>query len=137
MSGGVPAATASRWYFLGSSKNNRESERIKLSGPVKYVSAVSPMPAAFQRLSAVMIRLTFEIGNGSASTPSVLPAELIGDTSHAMGAPSAGWKGWKSVIHTKSKESAAIAFSKGTRRLDSRYGPVKILVPSTGPLFTL
>jgi hypothetical protein len=78
------------------------------------------MPAALQCWSAVMMRLTFEIGSGSASTPSVLPGEPIGDTSHAMGMPPAAWNAWKSVIHTKSTESAAIAFSYAPRRLDPR-----------------
>jgi hypothetical protein len=36
-----------------------------------------------------MIRLTFEIGSGSAITPAALPPTSIGDTSHAMGIPAA------------------------------------------------
>ena len=61
-----------------------------------------------QRYSANDIAAGFSLALGRDVA---MPAELIGDTSHAMGAPSAGWKGWKSVIHTKSTESAAIAFS--------------------------
>lgn len=93
MSAGVPAATASRWYFSGSCRNSRESDRISPSGPAKYVSAVAPIPAAFQCWSAVIMRLTFEIGSGSAITPSVLPGAPIGDTNHAMGMPPDAWNG--------------------------------------------
>ncbi|CAG7023130.1 hypothetical protein PICSAR16_04409 [Mycobacterium avium subsp. paratuberculosis] len=49
------------------------------------------MPAALHCLSAVMIRFTFAIGSGSASTPAALPGAPIGATNHAVGWPSCGW----------------------------------------------
>jgi len=44
------------------------------------VSPVLPMPDSSQRLSIVISRLIFEIGNCSASTPLIRLSEPTGDT---------------------------------------------------------
>ena len=54
------------------------------------VSPVLPMPDSSQRLSIVISRLIFEIGNCSASTPLIRLSEPTGDTIQAIGS-SAGW----------------------------------------------
>ncbi len=58
-----------------------------------------------------MIRFTFAIGSGSASTPAALPGAPIGATNHAGGWAGCGWEGWKAVVHTKFTVLGGIAFS--------------------------
>ena len=53
----------------GSSRNSRESDRIRSSGPTMNVSPVLPMPDSCHRRFIVIARLSLEIGNCSASTP--------------------------------------------------------------------